>query len=282
MRLAINQVTMLMKAGFAAAMAFALPAATPTPNVRDLIGRSVQAIQADWSQTPNYSFVERDVESKKNAKPTIKTERVLMINGSPYNQLIAVDDQPLLPGDQAEEDRKLGVAIEKRPRESERERSRRLGKYQKENRQDRAMLQGMVDAFDFQLAGEEMVNGHDCWVLQANPKPGYRPANRETKVLLGMTGRLWIDKRENQWVKVQAEVVKPVSFFGFFAKVGKGTRFLLEQEPVANGVWLPKHFNMRVNASTLGFNEDSADDETYSDYQPASRAAAQASARSTR
>jgi len=47
----------------------------------------------------------------------------------------------------------------------------------------------------------------------------------------GMTGHLWIDQRDSQWVRVEAEVVRPVSFFGFFAKVGKGTRFLLEQEP---------------------------------------------------
>lgn len=267
---------MLKHVTLAAGLVVALSAATPPPNVPDLISRSVEAIKADWSQSPNFSFVERDVERKKNERPTVKTYRVLMIDGSPYNRLIAIDDQPLSPGDQAEEDRQLKLAIEKRPRESERERSRRLGKYQKERRQDRAMLTGMVDAFDFKLVGEQTVDGHDCWQLEANPKPGYQPSNRETKVLTGMTGRLWIDQRENQWVKVQAEVVKPVSFFGFLAKVGKGTRFLLEQEPVAPGVWLPKHFSMQVNASALGLiDENSTDDETYSDYHPRPQASAQ-------
>jgi hypothetical protein len=121
-----------------------------------------------------------------------------------------------------------------------------------------------------------MVNGRDCWLLTAEPKPGYEPVNREDKVLAGMTGHLWIDQRDSQWVKVEAEVVRPVSFFGFLAKVGKGTRFLLEQEPVAKGAWLPKHFSMRVYASALIFNEDSTDDETYSDYRPTSQALAQA------
>ena len=269
---------MVNRIGLAVVMAFALPAAAPPPSVSDLVSQSVEAIETDWSLAPNYSFVERDVESKKDGKPTIKTERVLMIDGSPYNRLIATDDQPLSSGDQVEEDRKLDRAAEKWPHESERERSRRLGKYQKERRQNRAMLQGLVDAFDFRLVGEQVVNGHDCWVLQADPKPGYQPTSRETKMLTGMAGRLWIDKREKQWVKVQAEVIKPVSFFGFFAKVQKGTRFLLEQEPVGNGIWEPKHFSMQVNASALGFNQDSTDDETYSDYRPAARALAQAHA----
>ncbi len=266
---------MLAKAGFAAALALTLSAAVPPPNVPDLIRRSVQAIETDWSQTPNYSFVERDVESKKDGKPVVKTERVLMIDGSPYNRLIAVNDQPLSPGAQAEEARQVGRAIEKRQHELEGERNRRLWKYQKEGRQNETMLKGMVDAFDFRLVGEEVVNGHDCWVLEAKPKPGYQPTSRETKVLTGMTGRLWIDKRDRQWVKVQAEVVKPVSFFGFLARVEKGTRFLLEQEPVAVGLWLPKHFSMQVKASALGFNQNSTDDETYSDYRLASRALAQ-------
>jgi len=266
---------MLKKTGLAVVVAFTLPAAAPPPSISELVRQSVEAIKTDWSQAPNYSFVERDVESKKDGEPTIKTKRVLMIDGSPYNRLIAMDDRPLSPGDEAEEKRELARAIDKRPHESERERSRRLGKYQKERRQNGAMLQGMADAFDFRLVGDEVVNGRDCWVLQASPKPGFQPTNREGKVLTGMAGRMWIDKRENQWVKVEAEVIKPVSFFGFLAKVEKGTRFLLEQEPVGNGVWEPKHFSMQVHASALGFNQDSTDDETYSDYRLASGAVAQ-------
>jgi len=53
--------------------------------------------------------------------------------------------------------------------------------------------------------------------------------------------------------------------------VGPGTRFELEQEPVAGNLWMPKHFAMRVNASAFGFiNENSSDDETYTDYRPMS------------
>jgi hypothetical protein len=91
-----------------------------------------------------------------------------------------------------------------------------------------------------------------------------------------MTGRLWIDKNEGQWVKARAEVVKPVGFYGFLAKVGPGTRFLLEQEPITNTLWLPKHFSVQVNASALGFiNEDSHEDNTYRDYKPMSQSLAE-------
>ena len=116
------------------------------------------------------------------------------------------------------------------------------------------MLQEMVDAFQFHLAGEAEVDGHSCWIFNAEPKPGFQPADHEGRVLKGMKGRLWIDKATYQWVKVHAEVVKPVSFYGFLAKVGPGTEFDLEQEPVTDNLWLPKRFSVRVNASALGFS----------------------------
>jgi len=140
--------------------------------------------------------------------------------------------------------------------------------------ENQAMLKAMLDAFDFQVVGEETVNGHSCWVLDAKNKPSYQPTNRETKVLTGMKGKLWIDQGQYQWVRVKAEVIKPVNFYGFFAKVGPGTNFVLEQEPVTDNIWLPKRFSMRVKASALGMiNENSSDDETYADYKPIVKAA---------
>ena len=76
-------------------------------------------------------------------------------------------------------------------------------------------------------------------------------------------------------MRVKAEVFKPVSFLGFIAKVGPGTAILLEQEPVADNLWLPKRFSMHVKASALGFfDESSTDDETYREYKPIPKASA--------
>ena len=255
---------------------FAFPAAVTQPDPLDIARKSLAAVESDWKQAPNYSYVERDVQSKKEAEPTIKSYEVLMIDGSPYRRLIAADDKPLSPGEQAEEDRKMRNEIEKREKENNHEEKKRMAKYMRERKRENDMIREMVNAFEFRLAGEETIHGHDCWVLDTSPKPGYEPKDREDRVLLGMQGRLWIDKEQYQWVKARAEVVKPVSFYGFLAKVGPGTRFLLEREPVSSNLWLPKHFSMQVNASAFGFlNEDSTDDETYGDYKPMSQSLAE-------
>jgi hypothetical protein len=181
----------------------------------------------------------------------------------------------LSPDEKAEEERKLHKEIERRQNESERERHRRVAKYEREQNRDHRMLQEMVEAFEFKIAGEAQVDGHACWMMDAEPKPGFEASDHEGHVLKGMKGQLWIDKATDQWVKVHAEVVKTVSLYGFLAKVGPGTAFDLEQEPVADGVWLPKAFNIRVRASALGFvNENSEEADTYLDYQPMPQALA--------
>jgi hypothetical protein len=244
------------------------------PDAQEMVRRSVAAQTADWNAAPNYSFVERDTVAKHGAA-TSKTYEVLMIEGSQYNKLIAVGGRPLSPGEQAEEDRKIQQEIQKRKREAPSARARRVAKYERERLQDHAMMLEMGEGFSFRLAGSEKVDGHDTWVLEATPKPGYQPKTRDTKVLTGMRGKLWVDKEQYHWVKVEAEVFKPVSFYGFLAKVGPGTRFVLENEPVDGKVWLPKHFAVKVNSTALGFiNHDSNNDETYRDYQSNAKALA--------
>ena len=255
------------------AAAVSIRAATPDPD--QIIRKSVDAMKSDWEQAPKFSYLERDVESKRHSPQVAKTYRVLVIDGSPYNLVTAMNDQPLVPGDQAEEKRKLQKEIEKRQKESERERGKRIAKSDRERMHEHEMLQEMVDAFQFHLTGEAQVNGRSCWVLDAEPRPGYQATNHEGRVLKGMKGKLWIDKASNQWVKVHAEVVKPVSFYGFLAKVGPGTEFDLEQAPVMDNVWMPTRFDVRVNSTALGlFNESSTENDTYRDYQPMPQASA--------
>ena len=131
----------------------------------------------------------------------------------------------------------------------------------------------MVNAFDFTPAGEEDVRGQPAYVFEPRRNQAMSPKSRDAKVLTGMKGRLWVDKGTFQWAKVQAEVIKPISFYGFLAKVEPGTSFLLEQAPVADRIWFPIRFRQQVSAKALGIiNENSLDEETYSDYKPLSQA----------
>lgn len=240
------------------------------PSADEIVKRSVANTTADWHAAPQYDFTERDAVGGGT-----KTSRVMTIEGSPYYKLIARNGKPLSQQEAAQEEKKFQAETSRRQHETPAQRQKRVSQYERERRQDNALMKSMVDAFDYKLAGEETVNGRRCWVLDSTPKPGYQPTSRDTKVLTGMRGKLWVDQQQYQWVKVHAEVFRPVAFGLFIARVQPGTQFNLEQRPVAGNLWLPSHFSMTVNARVLRvFSHNSNDDETYSDYRPALQATA--------
>ncbi|MFY9690267.1 MAG: hypothetical protein WA369_17520 [Candidatus Acidiferrales bacterium] len=230
----------------------------------EIISRSVEAIKHDWEMGPQYDCKERDRTGDGS-----KTYEDLMIDGSPYQLLIAVHGKPLSPEQQANEKQKMQDEIAKRKAESPQDRAQRIAKYEEQRKRNHALVEDLTKAFDFKLSGEGRLDGHHVYVLDARPRPGYQPDSKQTQVLTGMKGKLWIDTATFQWVKVEAEVIHPVSIDGFVARVEPGTRFELEKTPVAKDVWLPKHFSMRSHAKIFFvFGKSSADDETYFDYHP--------------
>lgn len=240
--------------------------AAPTPDAKTIIRQSAAASQRDWQADPQYSYSERVQE---NDKP-VNSYRVLMIGGSPYQKLTEVDGEPISPKQRQEEEKKLQKAISERRAESPREREQRLAAYKKQRTRDRFMLEQLTQAFNFKLEGLQKLNGFDVYVLDATPRPGYRPPNIETQALTGMQGRLWIDQKTYQWVKVEARVVRPVSIDGFLARVEPGTRFELEKKPVGDGIWLPTHFLMESHAKILDvIRRHRQEDDRYFDYAKA-------------
>jgi len=234
------------------------------PDVNDILRRSVANTQADWNAAPRYDFIERDVIAGNES--TVKTYRVVMIDGSPYNEPLS-----------ANEAGNLQREIARRNRETPDERRRRVARYVRERRQDNELLQEMIKAIDFKLVGEEIADGRRCFVLEGTPKTDYHPTNRDTKVLKGMRGKMWIDEQTYQWVKVEAEVFRPVAFGLFIAHVEPGTKFTLEQKPVSENVWLPSHFSMRIKANVLRiWSRYSSRDETYSEYSAARQTGSEA------
>lgn len=234
--------------------------------VDDIVKKSVANTEAGWKLAPQYSYIEHDLITRHGKKTDI-TYRVMMIEGSPYNQVVARNGQPLSPAEDGQERAKLQEETERRQHESPAARQARIEKYTRERNQDHALLREMVNAFDYRMDGQQEVGGRQCYVLQASPRPGYRPVSRETKVLTGMRGTMWIDTTSLQWVKVHAEVFRPVAFGLFIAHVQPGTEFTLEDAPIASNVWLPVHFKTVVKASVLLWERNSVDDETYSNYR---------------
>jgi hypothetical protein len=186
-----------------------------------------------------------------------------MIDGSPYERLLEVSGKPvsgeLQKQQQAETDRRA---------DSSQQRRDRIAKYKKEQARDHLMMAQLTEAFDFTLVGKSRVKGFHVYVLKATPRAGYKPPNRESQVLPGMQGEMWIDQKTYRWVKVTAKVIRPVSIEGFLAEVEPGTEFEIEKAPVDEGIWQITHFAVRSKARILHMiNRSSEEDDTFFDFE---------------
>lgn len=235
-------------------------------SVPEIISKSVAVNEADFKAITDFDWIEVD----RNAKGS-KKFRVAIIEGTPYYRLVGLNGEPLSSAQDAQEARKEQQVIARRRSETKQQRQQRIDKYESERRRDNEMMNQMTKAFNFTMLGLRTVNGCSVYALKATPRPGYQPPNMAAQVLPGMHGELWIDAKAFHWVKVTAQVIRPVSIEGFLAEVQPGTRFELENRPVGDGkIWQPSHFSMRSNAKVFFlFERQSQEDDSYSDYRPA-------------
>lgn len=236
------------------------------PDAGKILRLSLAATEANWRLQPKMIDIECDADSR-DGRTTSKTYQVMMIDGTPYDRLIARDGKPIPADEMVKQAELLREECGKRANQSADERARRVAKYRHSRRRMLDMMREMTKALVFAVTGESQVNGCRVYVLRATPRPGYRPPNHEAKVLTAMQGTLWIDEASYQWVRAEAEVTRPVWFGLFLVKVYPGTRFLLEQAPVEGGVWMPAHFRMQIKSSILLLHKDFTHDETYHDYR---------------
>lgn len=247
------------------AMLLAVQSSAQQPDVNEIISKSVEANKRDFAASPHYNWKERD-----RTAAGVKEFQATMIEGTPYNRLIAENGKPLSPQREQQEIEKQKQVTEKRKSESPDARRERIANFEKGRRRNNNMIAQLTEAFNFTLLGTRKVRGFTVWALKATPKPGYKPPNMDAQVLPGMQGELWIDQATSQWVHVHAMVIHPVSIEGFLAQVEPGTAFDLQKAPVGNGIWLPTHFSEKAQAKVLFmFSHNSQEEDTFWDYQPA-------------
>ena len=221
----------------------------------------------------DYTYIERDEEHRLDGKGDVKstdakTYEVMELYGEQVQRLIEKDDKALDAEESAKEEKKIQKIIDKRKNESEDARRKRQQKEEKDREEGRKFVREVADAYNFRLVGTESLGGRDAWVIDAEPRPGYEPHMKEAKFLPKFHGRVWIDKDEAQWAKMDIECIDTVSLGWFLARVHKGSRIVVEQTRVNDEVWLPKHVAVKVDVRVALLREFNVnEDQTYRDYK---------------
>lgn len=248
-------------------------AANPAPDVREIMRRAVDKDIVDWQAAKDYTFMERVREDKLDSNghvqsSKLETSEILVLYGEPFERLVERDGKPLSAKDQSKENEKFDKETKKRENETPEERQKRLEKYEKEREDERAFVREILDAYDFKLIGEEVLNGRKAWVIDGTPRPGFEAKRKEAKMLPKIKPRFWIDQQDYTWTKLIGEITDTISFGWVIARMHRGTRFEMQQERVNGEVWLPERIDVHLDARVAllkGYNENLH--MTYSDYR---------------
>jgi hypothetical protein len=235
------------------ALIVCLPAVLTAQDPREIVRRSVDIDRKNIEIARSYTYLERREDRKLDGSGKIKSNRietwdVTLLEGSPYRRLVARNDQPLSPKEQQKEEDKLRRSIEDRRKETAVERERRMADWERRRQRQREPLKEFPDAFDFRLIGEEALASGEVYVIDATPKPGYKPKLPSAVYFPMVKARLWIDKNDYHWPKIDVETLDTISFGGFLLRVAKGTRLIIEQAHVNQEVWLNKSVTVRASA----------------------------------
>ena len=171
----------------------------------------------------------------------VDVSRTILVNGIPFEQLVERNGQP----PSAEEERKQTRKIDKLKRETPEQRAERL---RREEEESTSLVREVPKAFDFQTRGRGVVNGRPAWVLQATPHPGYQAQGKYGKMFSKVAGKLWVDRQDFGWIKVDAQVIEPFSIGLFLARVLRGSHITMEQTRIDDGIWMPEHVEVRAAA----------------------------------
>ncbi len=248
-------------------------ASAQSQDAREIVRRAVDNDQGNFQGSRNYTYLQRQETRELDRSGQIRSRKietwdVTLLEGSPYRRLVARSDKPLSPEEQRVEEEKLRLNNDQRRMETSEQRAQRLAEWQRRLDRQREPVREVPDAFNFTLLGEEQLGGRPVYRIEAAPKAGFRPKSRTAEMFPHVKLHLWIDKVDYQGARIEMEVLDSISFGGFLVKLSKGTRLLIEQARVDDGVWLPRQFSLTAAARILlvkGLNREL--DYTFSGYK---------------
>lgn len=241
-------------------------------DAREIVRRAVDNELNGAAQPRDYTWKTDLTEKKFNREGAVessksKTTETVIIYGKQFERLIARDGKPLQPADEAKEKTRFDREIARRKAMTEESRLSEDRAARSRDQKDKEFLRQVPEIFDFALSGEQNVNGRQAYVIDFRPKPGARTRGIFAASVSKLYGRIWIDKMDERWVRVECEARDNIRFGLFLGNIGPGSRLTFEQVRMAEGVWLPSRVLGRLKARLVVKGVNVEEDTVYRDYR---------------
>ncbi len=240
-------------------------------DARAIVRRSVRVDSRNDRLARNYTYKVlneiHDLDAAGRIKASHSTlDEVLYIGGQSYVHALEKDGKPLPPNAAKKEQAKLDRAAAEASRLSDDDRRKREDEEERKREKRRERVQYIPDAFDFAVLGEGALNGRDTWQIRATPRRDYK--GPYAFMLRNLEGTIWIDKKDYEWVRVDADTLDTISIGLFLARIGKGTRLSFENFRVNDELWAAKRISLKASARLALLKRLDAEQElTFSDYR---------------
>jgi hypothetical protein len=234
-------------------------------DVRQIVRRSIEVMERNWAVRDRYLYTERDEDRRLDSDGRVKSDdidvsKIILVDEAPFEQLVEHNGQP----PSAEARRTQAEKLDKLRHETRQDRAARL----RDQQDNRSFIREVPDGFDFRLVGEDVVNARPAYVLLATPRAGYRAHGKYGKMMSKVEGRLWVDKEDFGWVKVEGKVTQPFSMGLFLARVLGGSQITMQQTRLDAGIWMPQRIEVWATAKIFfAISYDISRILTYSEYQ---------------
>ena len=216
----------------------ALPAASIHQMVKNVAWNELQA-----SEHPKhyYRYLERSI----SADSSTTSEEVATPHGD-VDRLLEVDHHEP-PPDQLKKNQQLLARL---PGDVKLQQSRMKDQQNNRRRRDNVM-KDIPDAFVYSYAGK---NSKGFIMLKFQPAPNFQPSSRQSLILQGMAGELWVDPATQRMVKIDGKLIKDVKIgWGFLARLNQGGTFLMEQSQGPDGSWHQKLLSVHFDGTEFNF-----------------------------
>ena len=233
---------------------------------REIMRHAVEIDHGNRERVRSYTCQNRQVIKQlgKNGEvksTEIKTFDINFYFGEEYQRLVAINDKSLDEKEEKKEEEKLNKFLAKYRDESEHDREKRLAKEKKDREEGRLFLLDVVNAYDFRLVGDETIEGVETYVIEGTPRPDFHPTQPHADMLKKIKGKAWIEKKNYNWVKVEAEATDTISFGLFLFRIHPGSRFAFQQTFINNEVWVMKRLDIHGGARIALFKNENVDQE---------------------
>jgi hypothetical protein len=226
--------------------------------------------------------VENEVSSNNNNLKFMFLDRKQTAHGSQTRLIVetrqatagivvTLNEKPLTAGQRRAEERRLEHLLQDPDDLRKKEKSEK----EDEDRTER-IIKALPDAFLYQPDGKEVGRqgvgkpGDELVRLKFRPNPSYHPPSRVEQVLEGMQGYVLIDPNKHRIARIDATLIKSVSFgWGILGHLDKGGHFLVEQGDIGEGAWEITRMNLDFAGKELLFKSFGVkSDETFGEFRP--------------